>query len=166
MVSTGLRSCLFLVIFLFSVCALVSCSRSEEEYKLKDIEFDLSPGKEPARIFTAEQIAEYDGSDPDKPIYMGIKGVVFDVSSGKDFYGKGASYNSLVGIDSTRAVAKMSLDPADLTHDITGLSPQELKALDSVFDGTYKAKYPVVGYMDYVLEQHREKFRNVVTDEL
>lgn len=34
-----------------------------------------------------------------------------------EFYGKGAPYNALVGKDSTRAVAKMSLDPADLTHD-------------------------------------------------
>lgn len=34
-----------------------------------------------------------------------------------EFYGKGAPYNALVGKDSTRAVAKMSLDPVDLTHD-------------------------------------------------
>lgn len=34
-----------------------------------------------------------------------------------EFYGKGASYNALVGKDSTRGIAKMSLDPEDLTHD-------------------------------------------------
>lgn len=34
-----------------------------------------------------------------------------------EFYGKGAPYNALVGKDSTRAVAKMSLNPEDLTHD-------------------------------------------------
>lgn len=34
-----------------------------------------------------------------------------------EFYGKDAPYNALVGKDSTRAVAKMSLDPADLTSD-------------------------------------------------
>ncbi|ESO90079.1 hypothetical protein LOTGIDRAFT_77624, partial [Lottia gigantea] len=112
----------------------------------KDIDFDFRPDKEPARIFTSEEIAKFDGSDPSQPIYMGIKGVVFDVSSGKNFYGKGSSYNALVGKDSTRGVAKMSLEPEDLTHDITGLSSEELKSLDSVFEGTYKAKYPVVGY--------------------
>ncbi|PKU48898.1 hypothetical protein llap_754 [Limosa lapponica baueri] len=53
-----------------------------------------------------------------QPIYLAVKGVVFDVTSGKEFYGKGAPYNALVGKDSTRGVAKMSLDPADLTHDI------------------------------------------------
>lgn len=34
-----------------------------------------------------------------------------------EFYGKDAPYNALVGKDSTRAVAKMSLDPEDLTSD-------------------------------------------------
>ncbi|XP_010018969.1 PREDICTED: neudesin, partial [Nestor notabilis] len=62
------------------------------------------------------------------------------------FYGKGAPYNALVGKDSTRGVAKMSLDPADLTHDITGLTEEELKSLDDIFNNVYKAKYPIVGY--------------------
>ena len=37
------------------------------------------------------------------------------------YYGKGRRYNSLVGRDSSRAVAKMSLDPADLTSDIVSI---------------------------------------------
>ncbi|XP_027130587.1 neudesin isoform X2 [Larimichthys crocea] len=77
---------------------------------------------------------------------MAVKGVVFDVTKGKEFYGKDAPYNALVGKDSTRAVAKMSLDPADLTSDTTGLTEEQLKSLDSVFEGTYKSKYPIVGY--------------------
>ena len=35
-----------------------------------------------------------------------------------EFYGKDGPYNVLVGKDSTRAVAKMSLDESDLTSDI------------------------------------------------
>uniref|UniRef100_A0A8C4U495 Cytochrome b5 heme-binding domain-containing protein n=1 Tax=Falco tinnunculus TaxID=100819 RepID=A0A8C4U495_FALTI len=81
-----------------------------------------------------------------QPIYLAVKGVVFDVTSGKEFYGRGAPYNALVGKDSTRGVAKMSLDPADLTHDITGLTEEELKSLDDIFNNVYKAKYPIVGY--------------------
>ncbi|XP_010219634.1 PREDICTED: neudesin [Tinamus guttatus] len=81
-----------------------------------------------------------------EPIYLAVKGVVFDVTSGKEFYGKGAPYNALAGKDSTRGVAKMSLDPADLTHDITGLTEEELKSLDDTFNNVYKAKYPIVGY--------------------
>ncbi|XP_046711241.1 neudesin isoform X3 [Silurus meridionalis] len=63
-----------------------------------------------------------------------------------DFYGKSASYNALVGKDSTRAVAKMSLNPEDLTHDTTGLTKEELESLDRIFSETYKSKYPIVGY--------------------
>ncbi|MBV99721.1 Neudesin, partial [Eschrichtius robustus] len=62
------------------------------------------------------------------------------------FYGRGAPYNALTGKDSTRGVAKMSLDPADLTHDTTGLTAEELESLDDVFTKVYKAKYPIVGY--------------------
>ncbi|XP_030051924.1 neudesin, partial [Microcaecilia unicolor] len=63
-----------------------------------------------------------------------------------EFYGKDAPYNALTGKDSTRGVAKMSLNPADLTHDTAGLTQEELKALDDIFNNVYKAKYPIVGY--------------------
>ncbi|MGH0142607.1 UNVERIFIED_CONTAM: hypothetical protein FKN15_050077 [Acipenser sinensis] len=81
-----------------------------------------------------------------QPIYMAVKGVVFDVSSGKDFYGKDAPYNALVGKDSTRAVAKMSLEPDDLTSDTSGLTEEQMKALEDIFINVYKSKYPIVGY--------------------
>ncbi|XP_037351770.1 neudesin [Talpa occidentalis] len=100
----------------------------------------------PVRLFTEEELARYGGAEEDQPIYMAVKGVVFDVTSGKEFYGRGAPYNALTGKDSTRGVAKMSLDPADLTHDMTGLTAAELATLEDVFTRVYKAKYPIVGY--------------------
>nr|XP_012807334.2 neudesin [Jaculus jaculus] len=100
----------------------------------------------PVRLFTEEELARYTGEEEEQPIYLAVKGVVFDVTSGKEFYGRGAPYNALTGKDSTRGVAKMSLDPADLTHDTTGLTAKELAALDDVFTQVYKAKYPIVGY--------------------
>ncbi|XP_030643245.1 neudesin [Chanos chanos] len=106
----------------------------------------IKPSSKPVRLFTEEELKRYDGSEDGQPIYMAIKGVVFDVTTGKEFYGKDAPYNALVGKDSTRAVAKMSLDPADLTHDTTGLNEQQLESLEQVFTNTYKAKYPIVGY--------------------
>ncbi|XP_077587678.1 neudesin [Stigmatopora nigra] len=102
----------------------------------------------PVRLFTEEELQRYDGSREGEPIYMAIKGVVFDVSTGKEFYGKGAPYNALVGKDSTRAVAKMSLQAEDMTSDISGLTEEQLRSLDAVFEDTYKAKYPIVGYTD------------------
>ncbi|XP_066451147.1 neudesin isoform X2 [Eleutherodactylus coqui] len=82
----------------------------------------------------------------EEPIYMAVKGAVFDVSAGKEFYGKGASYNALAGKDSTRAVAKMSLEAEDLVSDTTGLTEEQLKSLDDIFENVYKRKYPIVGY--------------------
>lgn len=32
-------------------------------------------------------------------------------------------------------------------HVQTGLTEEQLKSLDSIFEGTYKTKYPIVGYM-------------------
>ncbi|XP_077476390.1 neudesin [Stigmatopora argus] len=100
----------------------------------------------PVRLFTEEELRRYDGNRECEPIYMAIKGVVFDVSTGKEFYSKDAPYNALVGKDSTRAVAKMSLLAEDMTSDISGLTEEQLRSLDAVFEDTYKAKYPIVGY--------------------
>ncbi|XP_007951897.1 neudesin-like [Orycteropus afer afer] len=63
-----------------------------------------------------------------------------------EFYGREAPYNALTGKDSTRGVAKMSLDLADLTHDIMGLMTKELESLNDIFTRVYKAKYPIIGY--------------------
>ncbi|XP_046874325.1 neudesin isoform X2 [Hypomesus transpacificus] len=112
----------------------------------EDIQLKYKKDSKPVRLFTDEDLRRHDGSEDGRPIYMAIKGAVFDVTKGKEFYGKGAPYNTLVGKDSTRAVAKMSLQPADLTSDTTGLTADELKGLDSIFEGTYKTKYPIVGY--------------------
>ncbi|KAL8572000.1 hypothetical protein ACOMHN_057683 [Nucella lapillus] len=139
--------------FLSMVCSVMS------KYKLKDLEFNIKPGDPPSKIFTAKEIAEYDGSDQEKPIYMAVRGVVFDVSSGRRFYGKGSDYNALVGKDASRGVAQMSLDPQDLTHDLTGLDSDTLKSLDEIYEGTYLEKYPVVGYMDYIAEKYADKLQ-------
>ncbi|CAG01234.1 unnamed protein product [Tetraodon nigroviridis] len=112
----------------------------------QDVKLIYKSSSKPVRLFTEEELRRFDGSQEGHPIYMAIKGVVFDVTKGKEFYGKDAPYNALVGKDSTRAVAKMSLDPSDLTSDTTGLSEEELESLEGVFEGTYKAKYPIVGY--------------------
>ncbi|KAM8945421.1 neudesin [Pelodytes ibericus] len=107
---------------------------------------DPSAEHEPVRLFTDEDLAGYNGEQEDQPIYMAVKGTVFDVTGGKAFYGKDAPYNALAGKDTTRAVAKMSLDPDDLTYDTTGLSEEQLKSLDDTYTNVYKKKYPIVGY--------------------
>ncbi|KAI3367430.1 hypothetical protein L3Q82_026285 [Scortum barcoo] len=138
--------------------ALLSAAVAGEDLKLK-----YKPSNKPVRLFTEEELQRYDGSQEGQPIYMAIKGVVFDVTKGKEFYGKNAPYNALVGKDSTRAVAKMSLDPADLTSDTTGLTKEQLESLDSVFEDTYKAKYPIINICVTTMDAQLEFSINTTT---
>lgn len=41
----------------------------------------------PLKQMTLEELASHDGSDPSKPLYLAVKGTVFDVSKGSQFYG-------------------------------------------------------------------------------
>lgn len=56
-----------------------------------------------SKTFTTEDLSKYNGSNPELPIYIGLNGVVYDVSQGAaDFYAKGKSYNYLTGKDSSK----------------------------------------------------------------
>lgn len=57
----------------------------------------------PETIFTPELLGRFDGTDPEKPTYLALDGLVYDVSAGRDeFYAPGKPYHSLAGKDSTR----------------------------------------------------------------
>ncbi|XP_006647586.2 membrane steroid-binding protein 1 [Oryza brachyantha] len=93
---------------------------------------------------TEEELKVYDGSDPKKPLLMAIKGQIYDVTQSRMFYGPGGPYALFAGRDASRALAKMSFDPDDLTSDISGLGPFELEALQE-WEGKFMGKYVKVG---------------------
>lgn len=39
---------------------------------------------------TPQQLAGFDGSDSSKPLYIAVRGKIYDVSAGRSFYGPGA----------------------------------------------------------------------------
>jgi hypothetical protein len=39
------------------------------------------------RELTLQQLAQHDGSNPSLPMMLSIRGVVYDITSGKQFYG-------------------------------------------------------------------------------
>ncbi|KAF5809770.1 putative cytochrome b5-like heme/steroid binding domain-containing protein [Helianthus annuus] len=78
---------------------------------------------------THDQLKQYDGTDPSKPIYISVKGRIFDVSTGKSFYGPGGSYALFAGKDASRALAKMSKNDEDVIGSLDGLTEKELGVL-------------------------------------
>jgi membrane-associated progesterone receptor component len=60
------------------------------------------------------------------------------------FYGPGGAYEIFAGKDASRALAKMSFEPQDLTGDISGLTPFELSSLND-WEYKFTSKYVKVG---------------------
>ncbi|CAH2070258.1 unnamed protein product [Thlaspi arvense] len=93
---------------------------------------------------TEEELKQYDGSDPQKPLLMAIKHQIYDVTQSRMFYGPGGPYALFAGKDASRALAKMSFEEKDLTSDISGLGPFEMDALTD-WEYKFKSKYANVG---------------------
>jgi len=106
------------------------------------------PEPMPKGDLTQSALRRYDGSNASLPILLAAKGVVYDVTRGRDFYGAGGAYNLFTGRDCSRALAKMSLDPKDVTEDVSDLTADERKVLDD-WVVKFEAKYPVVGRVEF-----------------
>jgi membrane-associated progesterone receptor component len=93
------------------------------------------------RDYSLSELCDFDGSDPGKPLLIGIRGYVYDVTRGRDFYGPGGPYGMFAGKDCTRALAKVSFDEELFTGDIEGLESEELEKLEEwieMFEGKYR----------------------------
>ncbi|XP_071737608.1 membrane steroid-binding protein 2-like [Rutidosis leptorrhynchoides] len=104
--------------------------------------------REPVQIgdITEDELRPYDGSDPNKPLLMAIKGKIYDVSRSRMFYGPGGPYALFAGRDASRALALMSFEPSDLTGNIDGLEPSELEVLED-WEAKFEEKYVKVGQL-------------------
>jgi membrane-associated progesterone receptor component len=78
---------------------------------------------DPPRNFTKKQLAHFDGTkegpkptDEDKPVYLAVQGIVFDVTLGRDFYGPDGPYEKFAGHECGVALAKMSFDEEHLDN--------------------------------------------------
>lgn len=58
---------------------------------------DKNRGGVKDRLFTSDELAQYDGEANSKGLYLAILGKVYDVSKGKKHYGPGGSYHFFVG---------------------------------------------------------------------
>ncbi|ORX50231.1 cytochrome b5 [Hesseltinella vesiculosa] len=94
--------------------------------------------------YTVAELAKYDGSDPSLPIYVAIKGDIFDVTKNQDSYSKGKGYNVFTGKDASRALGMSSLKPEDCVSDYSTLTEKELETLDQ-WHAFFSKRYNIIG---------------------
>nr|XP_016478628.1 PREDICTED: membrane steroid-binding protein 2-like [Nicotiana tabacum] len=149
---TGLSPATFFTVvalalaFYYVVSGLFGSSDHGHHQRSRDFEQQMQPLPPPVQLgeITEQELKEYDGADPKKPLLMAIKGQIYDVSQSRMFYGPGGPYALFAGKDASRALAKMSFEEKDLTGDISGLGPFELEALQD-WEYKFMSKYVKVG---------------------
>jgi len=123
-------------------------------------------GFEVPHVFTEAELLPYNGQEEDKPIFLVVCGQVFDVSAGKEYYGKGEGYSVFAGKDASRAfvTGEFSVNETETEeeraarpkpHDVTPMKPEELLGIDDWRQFYHKEdKYHFIGYvtMDAVEE--------------
>lgn len=85
------------------------------------------------------------------PVYLSVRGRIFDVTPGRNFYGPGGPYQNFAGRDASRGLACGSFDEDMLTEDLNGplddlknLGEEEMEALKG-WEERFSEKYLVVG---------------------
>ncbi|XP_027338726.1 membrane-associated progesterone-binding protein 4 isoform X1 [Abrus precatorius] len=96
------------------------------------------------RLFSAEELALFNGTDEGLPILLGILGSVFDVTKGKSHYGLAGGYNHFAGRDASRAFVSGNFTGDGLTDSLRGLSSTEVKSIVEWRD-FYSRTYEYVG---------------------
>ncbi|KAL6531319.1 Membrane steroid-binding protein 2 [Orobanche hederae] len=116
------------------------------QHRSRGFEEQTEPLPPPVQLgeITDDELKQYDGSDPKKPLLMAIKGQIYDVTQSRSFYGPGGPYSLFAGRDASRALAKMSFEDKDLNGDLTGLGVFELEALQD-WEYKFMSKYVKVG---------------------
>ena len=95
---------------------------------------------------TLAELAEMDGKTESTPIYISIKGQIFDISEGREMYGPGKGYHPLVAKEAASAFAAGCFQDGCFKTPIDKLSPEQLIEVDRWID-LYRNhdKYKLVG---------------------
>lgn len=81
------------------------------------------------KVFTSDELKKY--RNLNDGLYISILGQVFDVTKGEKFYGPGATYHVFTGCDASLAFITGEFHSKGLTDDISSLSIEQVKMLDS-----------------------------------
>ncbi|EPE07601.1 cytochrome b5-like heme steroid binding domain-containing protein [Ophiostoma piceae UAMH 11346] len=72
------------------------------------------------KYLTLDELARYDGTNPNAPVYLSINGSIYDVSAGRHIYGPGGSYHYFAGVDASRGFVTGCF-AEDRTGDVRGV---------------------------------------------
>ncbi|KPM44255.1 hypothetical protein AK830_g2244 [Neonectria ditissima] len=75
--------------------------RTMAYYSFRDLTRSLP--QDPPIYLTPDELANFDGTDTEKPLYISLNHTIFDVSNGRRIYGPGGSYSVFAGRDASRA---------------------------------------------------------------
>ncbi|KAI9714084.1 MAG: hypothetical protein M1812_006531 [Candelaria pacifica] len=102
------------------------------------------------QTFTPPTLLPFNGKG-NTPVYLAVRGQVFDVTPGKNFYGPSGPYANFAGRDASRGLACGSFDEDMLTKNLEGpldtledLGEEELDTLKG-WEERFQEKYLVVG---------------------
>ena len=114
------------------------------------------------KTFTPPTLKPYNGENG-MPVYLAVRGKVFDVTPRSNFYGPGGPYANFAGRDASRGLACHSFDEEMLTKDLEGplddlkdLGPTEMETLQG-WDEQFSSKYWVVGKLVSVYHEEAPK---------
>ncbi|KAL2863074.1 putative progesterone binding protein [Aspergillus lucknowensis] len=101
----------------------------------------LDPPKDD--LIPVEELAKCNGTDPNRPTYVAIKGIIFDVSR-NSAYGREGQYHVFAGKDASRALACSSLKAEECRPEWYDLGENEKKVLEEWFT-FFSKRYNIVG---------------------
>ena len=127
------------------------------ERAAKCADYEAGQMQKNPRVFTREELLQYNGKDPRHPLLLSLKGRVLDVRTGVDYYGPDGPYKMMAGRDASKAFAMMSLKEEDAHDDLTGVDEEHLTILDDWYDKLTQ-KYPTVGRIaDFYQDKDKDK---------
>eukprot|EP00891_Asterochloris_glomerata_P008311 jgi/Astpho2/8311/e_gw1.00122.202.1_t len=91
-----------------------------------------------------QSLRKYDGRDPFMPLLLAVRGKVYDVTEGKDFYGVGGGYHVFAGKECSRALAKMKISAEDCNDLLSDCTVREMETLKD-WETRFAEKYGIVG---------------------
>ncbi|KAK6135319.1 hypothetical protein DH2020_030961 [Rehmannia glutinosa] len=131
---TAIAVGLALYYVVLNLSASSSSDDGQGEHGLSGFEEKMKPLPPPVQLgeISVEELKQYDGSDPNKPLLMAIKGQIYDVTQGSSSRKICRLWDTFLAFDK------------DLNGDLTGLGVFELEALQD-WEYKFMSKYVKVG---------------------